>query len=603
MNTTDKYASDIRLAAMLPNSLLGKILKPVAPLIDRVVGIKKLQQFYVKYQLSGLSKQAFTEQLLKGLGVRILGADELIEKIPKTGGCILVCNHPYGMIEGVIIAKILTAYRTDTKIMANVGLKVFKEIEDYFIFANPLKPKASMNAKGIKQCFNHVENKGLLVIFPAGRVSFYQKEKQRITDAQWNRIAVQIAVKMKAPVLPVFISGTNSDLFHKLGQVYYRFRLLMLAREMFKLQNHQIDVMANHLITPEQLQAFKSTECMNDFVKLQCYLNDPSYLTPWPKDNIVGKVKDLIPAVNKATMSQELAELPKAQQLVHFKSFTVYYGYQKQIPHCVKEITRLREITFRELNEGSGEACDTDHFDATYMHLFIFDHQNEEIVGAYRIGQTDILQKNSDASALYLSQIFTFNEGFVNQQQPCLEMGRSFIVKAHQNSFHGLLLLWKGIGAYVCKNPRYRTLYGTVSLSKLYDPRSVALINQVVVSDESLENNEKNQTSATQKSVVAKTPFASNLHPEAQDFLHKHKVELEQLSALVQGIEADGKDIPILLKQYYKLGAKFHCLGIDVNFNHTPGLLLSVDLTKAPDKLLKLYLGKGRADYLSFQAK
>ena len=587
MNTAEKPVTELRLASLLPNTLLGKMLKPVAPLLDKILGIDKLHGLYVDNDLFGLEKQAFSEKLLTSLGVRVFGDEGVVSKIPKTGKCIVVCNHPYGMIEGVIIAKLLTAYRTDTKIMANVGLKIFNEINDYFIFANPLQPKASINTKAIKQCFSHVAKEGLLVIFPAGRVSFFQPEKQRICDAQWNRLAIQIAMKKKAPILPVFISGTNSKRFHKMGQIYFRFRLLMLAREMFKLQQHPINLATNNLINPEQLNVFNGIEKMNEFVRLQCYLNDDTYLTPWVADNEAIAFKDIIPMANKALMVQELSVLPAEQHLVSFKSFTVYYGYQHQVPTCVEEITRLREITFRELNEGSGEACDTDNFDATYMHLFIFDHKNEEIIGAYRIGQTDILLKDNDVSQLYLSQMFNFSSEFVNQKQPCLEMGRSFIVEAHQNSFHGLLLLWKGIGAYVCKNPRYRTLYGTVSLSKLYDPRSVAVIDEVVVTE--------------REGVTAKSPFKGTLHPEAYEFLSKNAINLDQLSALIKGIEADGKDIPVLLKQYYKLEAKFHCIGIDVNFNHTPGLLLSVDLPNAPDKLLKLYLGKNKTEYLAYK--
>ena len=587
MNTAEKPVTELRLASLLPNTLLGKMLKPVAPLLDKILGIDKLHGLYVDNDLFGLEKQAFSEKLLTSLGVRVFGDEGVVSKIPKTGKCIVVCNHPYGMIEGVIIAKLLTAYRTDTKIMANVGLKIFNEINDYFIFANPLQPKAAINTKAIKQCFSHVAKEGLLVIFPAGRVSFFQPEKQRICDAQWNRLAIQIAMKKKAPILPVFISGTNSKRFHKMGQIYFRFRLLMLAREMFKLQQHPINLATNNLINPEQLNVFNGIEKMNEFVRLQCYLNDDTYLTPWVADNEAIAFKDIIPMANKALMVQELSVLPAEQHLVSFKSFTVYYGYQHQVPTCVEEITRLREITFRELNEGSGEACDTDNFDATYMHLFIFDNKNEEIIGAYRIGQTDILLKDNDVSQLYLSQMFNFSSEFVNQKQPCLEMGRSFIVEAHQNSFHGLLLLWKGIGAYVCKNPRYRTLYGTVSLSKLYDPRSVAVIDEVVVTE--------------REGVTAKSPFKGTLHPEAYEFLSKNTLNLEQLSALIKGIEADGKDIPVLLKQYYKLEAKFHCIGIDVNFNHTPGLLLSVDLPNAPDKLLKLYLGKNKTEYLAYK--
>lgn len=85
-----------------------------------------------------------------------------------------------------------------------------------------------------------------------------------------------------------------------------------------------------------------------------------------------------------------------------------------------------------------------------------------------------------------------------------------------------------------------------------------------------------------------------------KDFIGADSLELKQLAAIVMGIEKDGKDIPVLLKQYFKLGAKFHCTGIDTNFNKTPGLLLSVNLPEAPEKLLKLYLGSSRKEYLDY---
>lgn len=371
-----------------------------------------------------------------------------------------------------------------------------------------------------------------------------------------------------------------------MGRIYYRFRLLMLAREMLKLQQHNISLKTKNLIDVKQLNAFNGHKSMNNFVRMQCYLNDERYYSPWLADDKPPVFKAILPMADKAAMLAELSQLPEKQHLLTFKTFSVYYGYQQQVPTCVQEITRLREITFRTLNEGSGEACDTDKFDATYLHLFVFDHQNEEIIGAYRIGQTDLLQKNGDVSQLYLAQMFNFKPEFINQQQPCLEMGRSFVIKAHQNSFYGLLLLWQGIGAFVGQNPRYRTFYGTVSLSKLYDPRSVALINEVMVTNSD--------------GVNAKTQFEGLLHPEAKDFISAEPLALKQLSALVMAIEKDGKDIPVLLKQYHKLGAKFHCMGIDLNFNQTPGLLLSVHLPSAPEKLLNLYLGKDKNNYVNY---
>ena len=578
-----KYFSDIRVAALSTNPLI----KFIGPLLDRLLGLDKLQQLYRQGQFSGLDKQVFSTKLLQSLGVQVLGSEGILDKIPGKGRFIVVCNHPYGMIEGVIIANLLFRKRSDTKIMANVGLQVFKEIQDYFIFANPLSPKSTINTSAIKQCFKHLENDGLLVLFPAGRVSFFQKSKNIITDGEWNRLTVQLVNKTLSPVLPVFISGTNSKLFHRLGRIYYRFRLMMLAREMMKLDQHKIKLSAHNSCSAEQLKQFGNKAMINDVLRLQCYLNDPQYLIPWQEDDQVGEFKEVIVESDKSGMQTELANLPENQHLLDYRHFSVYYAFQEQAQQCIREITRLREITFRQENEGSGEACDTDHFDATYMHLFIFNNTDNTIIGAYRIGLTDRLLKNGDQSQLYLSQMFNFSAQFINQQQPCMELGRSFIVKEHQHSFYGLLLLWKGIGAFVCQNPQYRTLYGTVSLSKLYDPRSVTLINKIMVSDGA--------------GVSAKIAFKNSLHPELKAFLKNYQLSIEQLSSLIKELEEDGKDIPILLKQYHKLGAVFHCLGIDGNFNTTPGLLLSVDLPKAPDKLLKLYLGAGKDAYLAYQ--
>jgi putative hemolysin len=577
------YLSDIRVAALAKNP----IVKFLGPLIDRIVGLHHLQRLYRQHHFSGLDKQSFSTKLLQVLGVKILGRDNILDKIPESGRYIVVCNHPYGMIEGVIIANLLAEKRADTKIMANVGLQIFKEIKDYFIFANPLKPKSPINNIAIKQCFKHLKNDGVLVLFPAGRVSFYQTDKKCISDGDWDRLTVSLMQRTESPVLPVFISGTNSKLFHRMGRIYYRFRLLMLAREMLKLDQHKIKLLTANVVKAEKFSEFKDKKMINDVLRLQCYLNDERYIVPWQEDEKSVVMAELIAPSDKTLMQNELANLPNEQHLLDYRSFSVYYAYQQQAPQCIREITRLRELTFRDENEGSGQSSDTDKFDATYMHLFIFDNTEREIIGAYRIGLTDQLLKNGEKSQLYLAQMFNFSASFINQQQACMEMGRSFIVKAHQHSFYGLLLLWKGIGAFVCQNPQYRILYGTVSLSKLYDPRSVTLINKIMVTD----------TQAVQPKIA----FENSLHPELASFLNTHVLNIEQLSVLVKGLEQDAKDIPVLLKQYHKLGAVFHCLGIDGNFNTTPGLLLSVDLPKAPDKLLKLYLGAGKEDYLAYQ--
>ncbi|MGB0495301.1 MAG: 1-acyl-sn-glycerol-3-phosphate acyltransferase, partial [Kangiellaceae bacterium] len=210
--------SNISLISLLPNRMQDNWLyKTLAIIGDRLFGISKLRDTYEKIGLSGLDKQDFCSKLLQELNIQIEGENTLLDCVPKTGGMIIVCNHPHGMLDGIIIAKLLTSQRKDTKILANIGLKMIKEIREYFIFSNPLKANVPINIKAIKQCIAHVKQGGLLVIFPAGRVSFYHKENQKIADGEWNRITINIATKTKAPILPVHVSGKNSNWFYRIG--------------------------------------------------------------------------------------------------------------------------------------------------------------------------------------------------------------------------------------------------------------------------------------------------------------------------------------------------------------------------------------------------
>jgi putative hemolysin len=209
-------------------------------------------------------------------------------------------------------------------------------------------------------------------------------------------------------------------------------------------------------------------------------------------------------------------------------------------------------------------------------------------MGAYRMGLTDKLIEAEGLNGLYLHKMFNFEPEFINRTRPCMEMGRSFLIPEFQGSYYGLLLLWRGICAFAKKFPQYRTLYGTVSISKLYKPRSVKLIETMMAKPEYREH------------VSPRNNFEFSLHPEIAD-LHSRIDQQANLSAFLSSLEDDGKDIPVLAKQYQKMGAKFHALGIDKSFNHTPGLLLSVHLPSAPERLLKLYFAGEYQDYVDFK--
>jgi len=565
----------ISLLNVVPDNKKNFFTKLLFKLLDRVLAIHKLDALYRENNLHGLDKTTFAKNLLDGLNIRLLGLQELQANIPKTGPLVIASNHPFGGIEGVLLAWAIEQVRPDIKVMANLGLKIFPELEDYFIFTNPLSENDPKNAPSIRTCLKHVKNGGALLIFPAGRVSYFHKDTKRIADHSWNRLIASIANRTNAHYLPIFVSGQNSPLFYRLGRIYFRLRMLMLPRELVNKRNAKITVTAGEAIAIKHYAKDIDLDTQTALFRAQSYLLDPAWQNPWPADPVT-RLQPLAVKTSGEKILEEVHQLPSKQHLLDHKGLSVYFGYQNQMPNTVNEIARLREMVFREHNEGSGEPLDTDHFDATYTHLFVMKQDTGQIIGAYRMGQTDKLLADGNLENLYLHRMFDFGPDFVNRQQPCLELGRSFLIPEYQRSFQGLFLLWRGIGAFVCQHPQYRTLYGTVSISKLYDVRSAAVIQQAMVTP-------------TDK-VTPRASFEHKLHPEVQEFAAQHGLK-DHVSALLKGIESDGKDVPILLKHYNKLGAVFHCLGIDKSFNDTPGLLLSVDLPSAPEKLLKLYMG------------
>lgn len=150
--------------------------------------------------------------------------------------------------------------------------------------------------------------------------------------------------------------------------------------------------------------------------------------------------------------------------------------YETEVENCVlKEIGRLREISFRHVGEGSGEKRDIDSYDFYYKHLIIWDDEALEIAGAYRIGDCREIIEDFDVDGLYTSTLFKYDSAFMPYFEHGLELGRSFVQPKYWNS-RALDYLWQGIGAYVRENPNIRYLFGPVSLSDTFTTQAKALL-------------------------------------------------------------------------------------------------------------------------------
>ncbi|MEM8983816.1 MAG: GNAT family N-acyltransferase [Pseudomonadota bacterium] len=553
----------------------GRRLFWLAPALDKLLGIDAMHRFAEQNQLYGLPPEEFATKALQGLGVDVAGAEALAERLPESGPTIIVANHPHGGIEGMVMVHLLAALRPDVKIMANTALRVFNELTPYFIFVNPLQPRHPSNARGLRESLKHLRNGGVLVMFPAGRTSFYQPDLKCIADAEWNRSVATLARKTNAHVLPMRFTGRNSERFYRLGAIWYRFRLLMLARELMKTTNRSINVVVGRAF-PSKPFAARSDAEFTEILQTQSAALQPEQP---PTKVAVGAMEPLIDTPDRAVIAAEIDALPAHQRVLDARGLTVGFGTRAQLPTLVEDIARERERTFRLLDEGSGLALDTDRFDDIYDHLFCWDTQSQALVGAYRIGRRDHLLANGGN---YLAHVFDFDPAFFESRAPALELGRSFVTPEFQRSRHALDFLWRGIGGYLRVYPNYGTLYGTVSLTTQYDPVSIAMICDALIDE-----------TPTVKPRIATDGM---LPAEWHRLRRRQTVDISLVNALVAAREADGKGLPVLLRHYAGLGAKFHAVGIDPNFARTPGLLLSVDLATLPDAKRRRYIDTENGD-------
>ena len=535
--------------------------------------------------------RALPERLLSRLAVTYRTGERDLQQIPRTGPVVIVANHPFGLLEGAVLATVLARVRPDVRFLANDLLSVIPEIRDLLIPVDAMAgtSAAQRNATGWRKSIEFLQGGGCLVVFPAGAVSHFQARQWAVTDAKWHTAVARVveAVSRKGAavsVVPIHIDGSNSFLFHALGLIHPRVRTALLARELLNKRNRLVKLRIGSPIASKKLLEIPTPEEQTEYLRWRTYLlatrTDFKARTSLP---LVARMRrravPLIKSeIDRVLLSEEVRALPPRCLLTKAGDLEVYITHADAIPNSLQEIGRLRELTFRGVGEGTGRSVDLDGFDQHYLHLFAWNAAENEIVGAYRLGGTDV---NQD---LYTATLFKYDAAFPNKMGPALELGRSFVRPEYQRGFAPLLALWKGIGAYVARNPRYKVLFGPVSISNQYQAVSRELMVTFLERHASLRD--------WMGLISTRSPFKRRLREPA---LPTAGFDAEDLSAVVSDLEPSGAGIPILLRQYLKLGGKLLGFNVDPEFSDVLDGLILVDLTKTKPRLLERYLGRTEA--------
>ncbi len=527
----------------------------------------------------------YFESLLNEFGLAYSCEPIESSRIPREGPAVVVANHPFGLAEGPILGDLLTRCRPDVKFLANSLLTAIPGLAPYLLPVDPFggPTAARQNVTSMRQGLKWLEEGHLLVIFPAGEVASFQGPQLGITDPSWHAGLARIIRRSKASVVPAFFHGINSPAFHAAGLLHPRLRTLLLPFEFHNKRGTTIRLSIGSAIPARRLSHLTGDSELIQYLRHRTYLHAGQRARTSKPTAAAARAKIANPS-EPAAQREEVAALRPDQQLISANEFDVYIASAQDIPAILQEIGRLREVTFREAGEGSGNARDLDVFDQHYQHLFMWNRVKEEVVGAYRVARTDEVVSRFGPQGLYTSTLFRLRPGFLQSIQPALELGRSFVRKEYQRSYTPLLLLWKAIGSYVVANPRYKTLFGPVSISRDYTTRSQELI--VAYAQARRRNVELAGSVRPRRKFASGSSRAQNLR-----LLGEMLPDLAELSSVVSDLEPDGKGIPVLLHHYLNIGGEVLEFSVDGSFSDVLDGLVVVDLTQTNRRMLERYMG------------
>lgn len=532
------------------------------------------------------------------IGLRFDAADQ--RRIPATGPVLVVANHPYGMLDGAILTVLLTRVRPDVKVLTNFLLGDVPELQQHCIFVDPFQPDRSVasNRRALRQALEWLRTGGMLAIFPAGEVSEWQMSSAQVADPDWNDMAVRLTRKSGASVLPVYLCGHNNVGFQILGLIHPRLRAAFLLHEFLQQEGKTVEVRVGSVISPDAITAIATDHEATHYLRWRTYLlaRRTQQQTSWPAllrskitTTIASKIHEpLSPAEDRMTLEQEIRQLPPDRRLAQNGDLAVYFATAGEMPRMMRELGRLRELTFRQAGEGTGKCLDLDRFDDYYWHLLLWNRSQRELVGAYRAGCTTEILAAHGLEGLYTSTLFRYDDKLFRTLGPALELGRSFVRPEYQRQYAPLLLLWRGIAGLIARHPEIPVLFGAVSISNDYNEASRELIYRFF---ESRIQEDELAELVTPRNPFRPAPFRSTICPEIDRALR----DLDELSQPITDIESDGKGLPILLRQYAKIGGKLLAFNVDRKFSHVLDGLVVVDLRQTDPAVLERYMGRENA--------
>ncbi|MDX6747406.1 lysophospholipid acyltransferase family protein [Polaribacter sp. PL03] len=560
----------------------------------RALRISSINKIYEKNK--NKSDLDFLNGILDDCKIKFEIPKEDLKRIPKEGPFITVSNHPLGGIDGVLLLKLLIEKRADYKIIANFLLHRVAPLKPYVMPVNPFETRkdAKSSVAGIKSALLHLREGKPLGIFPAGEVSTYKDGKLNV-DKPWEEGAVRLIKKANVPVIPIYFHAKNSRLFYFLSKISDTLRTAKLPSEVMSQGGRVIKVRIGKPISVKDQDEYKDIPAFYEFIRKKTYM----LANPFEKAHklisrenikIKKKVKKITLQRSPDLFVKEINSLrEKEGRLLESKNYEVFFASAKEIPNLLHEIGRLREITFRDVGEGTNKEIDLDKFDKYYHHLLLWDREAGCLAGAYRMGLGKEIYKKYGINGFYVQTLFRVEPELHQMMSNTIEMGRAFIIGEYQQKPMPLFLLWKGIVHVTLRYPEYKYLMGGVSISNQFSDFSKSLMIEFMKSHY--------YDPYIAQYIHPKKEFKVKLKDGDKDFVFDAtKADMQKFDKIIDEIEPGALRIPVLIKKYVKQNARLVAFNVDPKFNNAVDGLMYIKVADIPDSTVKPVMEEFQAE-------
>ena len=519
----------------------------------------------------------FADHLLENMNITIDVSAEQLENIPKEGGFVVVSNHPFGGIEGVMLLSAIAKVRPDFKVMANFILSHIPNLKECFFAVNPFEknPEWKSSVGGIKGAMLHIAAGNGLGVFPAGEVSRYHGHDYP-EDLPWSTSIARIIKNAKVPVIPVFWEGRNSKLFYTVDKIHTMLGTARLTKELINKHDSCFNLQIGKPILPSEIEVYENPKDLAAYLRSRSYALEAN-IPAKPKEKREMKQADIAAPADTSLMLAELEAIREKAFLCSVSDFDCYLADYKDIPNLMHEIARLREETFRAIGEGTGKSLDQDEFDLHFKQMILWDKAKQRIAGCYRLGIGSEIVPKYGIKGFYVSTLVNIDESFSNELSHTIELGRSFVALDYQKEVLPLMLLLRGLSDVVVRYPEINHFIGPVSVSAWYPKFYLSLIERYVSEKHAVEG-------CLQGKVTPKKPFAPDSLKVDPDVLLQHNMDgVDKFDKFLFRLSNGEYRLPTLFKKYLKLNAKLLCFNVDPDFNDTLDALLFLTFTEFPE--------------------